>query len=60
MSASPSNQKKIVNTRTARLDSSIQFYLWSHPKFEAGNKPVSTSDLTQKSTRICDCNSSYR
>ena len=46
MASSPSNQPKITNKRTQSLDGSIQFCLWSHPKFEGGNKPLNTTELT--------------
>lgn len=46
MASSPSNQTKIVNVRNQALDGEIQFCLWSHPKFEAGNKPLSLTNLT--------------
>jgi len=46
MASSPSNLPKIVNQRTQPLDANIQFCLWSHPKFEGGNKPLSLTELT--------------
>lgn len=47
MASSPSNQPKIVNIRKSCLDADIQFYLWNHPKYESGNKPLTTSEITR-------------